>query len=332
VESGFFARWDTLPVRYKYVVFSATAFALAMAAGISDNRWATAGWVLGTLAGAFLCIYAFPSVWRYVFYLGLIYILAAMGTLMPLFYVSAAPFFIGWAIILHVLAILVAYNLVKDVFMQRKAYHIVALTEGKQAPYVPMGRWIIALVAFIFFADLSMVGYTSWALHDGTLALYIFCELVLIALAMYILEIPERAFGGKGVDFVPRVSLSEISSETKKVAKRIVKRPKREPKAARTVAAAKATRRPRVLVDGTLECPACGHDLAIDVRRCPECYKENEFAWCPASEHYIIPCPACGKPTVYGEGKCSHCDHDLALRYKCPNCLKANPLNRWERA
>jgi predicted RNA-binding Zn-ribbon protein involved in translation (DUF1610 family) len=65
---------------------------------------------------------------------------------------------------------------------------------------------------------------------------------------------------------------------------------------------------------------------------CPECYRDNEFAWCPVSEHYIIPCPACGKPTVYGEEGCSHCGKSLTAAYKCPNCLKPTPLQRWERS
>ena len=332
VESTLFGRWDALTVRHKYMVFATVVFIAALAAGASSTRWATAAWVLGTLGGGFLCIYAFPSVWRYLFYMALIYVLVALGALMPLFYLSIAPLFIGWAFILHVLAIGVAFNLVKDVVTQRRAYHLEALSEDKYAPYVPIGLWMLALIGFIVLTDISMVGYTQWALHGGTLTLYVFCELVLIALLMFVLDVPERAFGGKGEDFVPRVSLSEITTETKKVAKRLVKRPAREKPAKRTTRALRATRRPKVMVDGTLECPACGSDLAIDIRRCPECYRENEFAWCPVSEHYIIPCPRCGKHTVYGEEACSHCGAGSDLDYKCPNCLKGNPLNRWERA
>jgi hypothetical protein len=330
-ESGFFGRWDMLPVRYRYVAFSALALAAGLAAGASDTRWATPAWFLATVGGVFLCFYAFPSVWRYLFFFGLIYLLIALGVLPLIVYIDF-PVFIGVAFLGHVMAVVVAFNLLKDVVMQRKAYHIGALTSGHEAPYVPIGLWTLALGAFIALTDLSMVGLGLWINETWTLNPYLVSELFLIALLMYLLEVPQQAFGGKGDDFVPRVSLAEITSETRKVAKRIVKRPKLDGGAIRTAAVAKAKLRPKVLGEGTLECPACGSDLAIDVRRCPECYKDNEFAWCPVSEHYIIPCPACGKPTVYGEEACSHCGQSLTLSYKCPGCLKATPLQRWERA
>jgi predicted RNA-binding Zn-ribbon protein involved in translation (DUF1610 family) len=331
VESGFFGRWDMLPVRYRYVAFAVLALLAGLVAGISGTRWATPAWFLATAGGVFLCFYAFPSVWRYLFFFGLVYLLLAVGVLPLIVYIDT-PVFIGVSLLMHGLAVVVAFFVLKDVVMQRRAYHISALTSGNEAPYVPIGLWTLSLGAFIVYADISMVSLGFWITDTWTLTPYIFAELVLIATLMYLMEVPQRAFGGKGDDFVPRVSLAEITSETKKVAKRIVKRPKVDIGAKRTAAAAKSKVKPKVLREGTLECPACGSDLAIDVRRCPECYRDNEFAWCPVSEHYIIPCPACGKPTVYGEEACSHCGQNLSLNYKCPECLKATPLQRWERA
>lgn len=330
-ESRFLGRWDLLPPRYRYMALAALAFVAALAAGASGTRWATPAWVLASLGGVFLCFYAFPTVWRYLFYFGGVYLLLAVG-LLPLVVYIEVPVFIGVAFLMHVMAVVMAFNLLKDVVMQRKAYHISALTTGHKAPYVPIGLWSLALVAFIVFADLSMVGLGNWIAGRWELGFYVACEVVLLGLLLYLLEVPQRAFGGKGDDFVPRVSLSEITSETRKVAKRLVKRPKVPTGAKRTARAAAAAVRPKVLREGTLSCPACGSDLAIDMRRCPECYRENEFAWCPVSEHYIIPCPACGKPTVYGEEACSHCGQALSLAYRCPACLKATPLQRWERA
>ncbi len=329
---GMFGRWDALPARYRFMALAALAFLAALAAGATDLRWSTPIWVLAVLGGGFLCIYAFPSVWRYLFYIGLLYVFVATGAIMPLFYLSSAPLFIGWAFVFHVLGILVAYNLVKDVVNHRRAYHMAAIKEGKEAPYVPIGLWLLALLVFILFTDFSMVGFSRWALAEESLALYLGSEVVLVGLVMYLLNVPERAFGGKGADFVPRVSLREVTTETKKVAKKLVKRPKLGRPAARVAKVAEAARRPKVLAGGTLECPACGHELAIDVRRCPECYRDNEFAWCPVSEHYIIPCPSCGKPTVYGEENCSHCGIPLTLAYKCPSCFKPTMLKEWERA
>ena len=331
VESGFFGRWDMLPVRYRYLAFAVLALLAGLAAGASGTRWATPAWFLATAGGVFLCFYAFPSVWRYLFFFGLIYLLLAVGVLPLIVYIDI-PVFIGVSLLMHGLALVVAFFVLKGVVMQRKAYHISALTSGHEAPYVPIGLWTLALGAFIVYVDVSMVSLGYWISERWDLTPYIVAEVILIALLMYLLEMPQRAFGGKGGDFVPRISLAGITSETKKVAKRIVRRPKVDVVAKRTAAAAAAKVKPKVLREGTLECPACGSDLAIDVRRCPECYKDNEFAWCPVSEHYIIPCPACGKPTVYGEGACSHCGQDLSLNYKCPNCLKATPLQRWERA
>lgn len=332
VESRFLGRWDLMPARYRYVTFATILFVAGLAAGATETRWSTPAWALASLAAAFLCIYAFPSVWRYLFLLGLIYAVLALGTVPVVMYVDAAPFFIGWAFVLHTFAILVAFNLVKDVVMHRKAYHMAAISDGKEAPYVPVGLWLLALIGFMLVTDISMIGFGMWVLDEASLTGYAMSELVLIALLMYLLEVPERAYGGKGTDFVPRVSLADITSETKKVAKRLVKRPTAPKRFRRTDRIAETSMRPKVLAGGTLECPACGSDLAIDVRRCPECYRENEFAWCPVSEHYIIPCPSCGKPTVYGEEACSHCGQALTVNYRCPNCLKATPLLRWERA
>jgi predicted RNA-binding Zn-ribbon protein involved in translation (DUF1610 family) len=331
VESGFFGRWDTLPVRYRYIAFAVLLFLAGLAAGASGSRWATPAWFLATLGGVFLCFYAFPSVWRYLFYFGFIYVLLAVGIL-PLIVFIDIPVFIGVSLLMHGLAFVMAFFVLKDVVLQRKAYHISALTSGHEAPYVPIGLWTIALVAFLVFVDISMVALGFWTSGSWELTPYMVSELVLIAILMYLMEIPQRAFGGKGDDFVPRVSLAGMASETKKVAKRLVRRSKVDAGAKRTAAAAAAKVRPKVLRDGILECPACGSDLAIDIRRCPECYRENEFAWCPVSEHYIIPCPACGKPTVYGEEACTHCGKSLTLSYKCPNCLKGTSLQRWERA
>jgi hypothetical protein len=332
VRANVFGRWEALPPRYRFMLYAAMAFFAALAAGASEMRWATPAWVIAALGGLFLCIYAFPSVWRYLFYMGLLYVFISVGALGPLFYMADAPWFVGWGFVLHVVGILVAYNLVKDVVLHRRAYHVAALKDDKEAPYVPIGLWLMAIVAFVVITDISMVGFSRWAQSGDSLALYIGSEIILVGLLMYILNVPETAFGGKGEDFVPRVSLREITIEGKKVAKRIVKRTKLERPARRSVKAAEAGMRPKVLTGGTLECPACGSNLAIDVRTCPECYRPNEFAWCPVSEHYIIPCPSCGKPTVYGEESCSHCGHDLTLEYKCPNCLNATPLQRWERA
>ena len=330
-ESGFFGRWDMLPVRYRYIAFAVLLFMAGLAAGASGSRWATPAWFMATLGGTFLCFYAFPSVWRYLFYFGFIYLLLAVGIL-PLIVFIDIPVFIGVSLLMHGLAFVMAFFVLKDVVLQRKAYHISALTSGREAPYVPIGLWTLALVAFVVFIDISMVALGYWISGSWELTPYLVSELVLIAILMYLMEIPQRAFGGKGDDFVPRVSLAGMASETKKVAKRIVKRPKVDAGAKRTAAAAAAKVKPKVLRDGILECPACGSDLAIDIRRCPECYRENEFAWCPVSEHYIIPCPACGRPTVYGEEACSHCGQSLTRSYKCPNCLKGTPLQRWERA
>ena len=325
-------RWDQLPVRYRYMAGAFLAFLISIASGVSDMRWATPAWVIMGLIGAFLCLYAFPSVWRYLVHLGLIYFLIAIGAIAPLFYLERAPLWIGWAFVFHIAGLLVAYNLVKDVNLSRRAYHMAAMSEEKTAPYVPMGLWLLALLVFILLTDVSMYGFSLWARQGASIALYVVSEVIIIGLLLYLLNVPERAFGGKGRDFVPRVSITEMTSETKKVVKKLVKRSSGMKAAKRAAKVAHEKLRPKVLAGGTLECPVCSSELAIDRRRCPECYRENEFAWCPVSEHYIIPCPACGKPTVYGEDACSHCGQPLTIDYKCPQCLKSTPLNRWERA
>jgi hypothetical protein len=330
-----FKQWDRLPVRYRYAAGASLAFVASVAAGAADFRWATPVWVIAGLGGAFLCIYAFPSVWRYLVYMLLIYSLLAAGMLMPLFWLRILPLFLGASIVLHIVAIVFAYNFVKDVILTRRAYHEAAARDGKTAPYVSLGTWFLALLAFIVLTDLSMVGFSMWAQGGSPLYLYLGCELAIIPTMMFLLEKPERAFGGKGADFVPRVSLAEMGAETRKVMKRLVpSRPKGEGVAKKAVA--KLSRRPpavpRTLPVDATSCPACGADLKLDVRRCPECYKENNFAWCPASEHYIIACPSCGSPTVYGEPACRVCGKPLNIAYTCPACQKATPLNRWGRA
>jgi len=330
-----FGPWDRLPARYRYVVGASLAFVASVAAGAADFRWATPVWVIAGLGGAFLCIYAFPSVWRYLVYLGGIYIFMAGGAIAPLFGVRILTLFLGVSILLHCFGILIAYNLIKDFNLTRRAYHVAAAQDGQSAPYVPMGLWSIGVVLFMVLTDVSMVGFSMWAQADRPLYLYLVCEVLLVILMMYLLDVPERAFGGKGRDFVPRVSLSDITRDTRKVVRRIVTPgPKGEGVAKKAVA--KLSQRPAAIprtlpVDAT-SCPACGADLRLDVRRCPECYKETNFAWCPASEHYIIACPSCGRPTVYGEPACRVCGKPVDIEYTCPTCRKSTPLNRWGRA
>lgn len=330
-----FGPWDNLPVRYRYAVLASLAFVASIAAGASDFRWATPLWVIAGLGGGFLCIYAFPSVWRYLVYMVLIYSLLAAGMLMPLFWLRILPLFLGASIVLHVVAIVFAYNFVKDVVLTRRAYHEAAAREGNAAPYVSLGTWFLALLSFIVLTDVSMVGFSMWALDGRPLYLYLACELALVPNMLYLLDKPERAFGGKGADFVPRVSLAEMGAETRKVVKRLVPTRQKGEGVAKK-AAAKLSRRPtvvpRTLPVDAKSCPACGADLRLDVRRCPDCYKENNFAWCPSSEHYIIACPSCGRPTVYGESACRVCGKPVNVEYTCPTCHKATPLNRWGRA
>jgi predicted RNA-binding Zn-ribbon protein involved in translation (DUF1610 family) len=196
-----------------------------------------------------------------------------------------------------------------------------------------MGLWFVGVVLFIVLTDLSMVGFSRWAQSGRPLYPYLASEVLLVPLTIYLLDMPERAFGGKGRDFVPRVSLADIGKDTKKVVKRLV--PTRQTGQAVARKAAKAMRRaeaPRALPVATTSCPACGSELKLDVRRCPECYKESNFAWCPASEHYIIACPSCGNPTVYGEPRCRSCGEPVMVEYRCPTCQRSTPLNRWGRA
>ena len=336
-EPNPFKVWDRMQPRYRYAVLATLAFLGSVAVGATDFRWATPVWAIAGLGAAFLCIYAFPSVWRYLIHLGLIYVFMAVGTVLPLFYLDLAPLFIGALVLLHILAVLTAFNLIKDVNLSRRAYHVAAAKDGKWAPYVPMGLWLLAVVLWMVLVDLSMWGFSSWAQHGASKAGYLASEVMIVLLIPYILDVPERAFGGKGADFRPRVSLSEVGAETKKVMKKLVTRSPKESSAAavrrkgllRRPPAAVA---PRTMPEGAKSCPACGSDLRQDVRRCPECYKANDFAWCPVSEHYIIACPACGRPTVYGEDRCRHCGHGLAVEYACPSCGRATPLGRWGRA
>jgi len=79
-------------------------------------------------------------------------------------------------------------------------------------------------------------------------------------------------------------------------------------------------------------CPACGSDLDVELRICPECGEAQSARWCPVSEEFVVRCPHCKELTTYGREACPLCGKGLLPAFKCKKCKKSSDLREWKLA
>lgn len=160
-----------------------------------------------------------------------------------------------------------------------------------EGEYVPLGIWAAMVLFFFMFSNLSVIAWAYWAMGTIELWLYIAFEGVLILVTFYVLFVPEELHWKR-----------EFITET--IAKGGIR------------------------MSGE-HCPACGAEMEVEIRLCPECGSPSDFLWCPDSEEYVSKCPKCGELLTLGTGKCKSCGTALHKKVVCKRCKKRNAISDW---
>ena len=309
-------------IRNQFIIGIFAAFLISMAFGIyqSDSypRLFSAMWLLTGLAMIY-CIYrAFPDVWNYIFWLGPIYGMTVLGYLSFFHLTKVYPDnriefqMIGFMMLF--LSLILALFFIGRIkrFRDERSGVIEGpsgrITEKPEA-YFPLGLWIVGVLMFWLFGIISAWGWISWAKGESSRVVYILTEFLLLCGLVYILYIPQTKF-----EWVPEPSRPRRLMIPKRFL--IIPRTRRVPKAP--------------TIKAPMSCPVCSFPLVTEKRSCPRCGKVKDFHWCPASELYVIPCSACGKPTSYGKEYCTHCSNRLEPQIQC-GCGDKRRIRDWQR-
>jgi hypothetical protein len=258
-------------------------------------------WLIFGICAIFCISQTFPNVWIYILWLIAIYIFAVLGWI-AIFILRTA----SW-LALGLLSEAFAYGIAAYLI-----WHIKELRDNMPR-YVPLGLWTLAVIAFWLCANGTIYGWALWAIDHAGLHTYIFFELLIIALAIYILWLPQANFEWEPLPTLStrlrRIVHKELKLSLKRTGKRLHK-----------LKRSLSWRRPPVS-----RCPLCDANLITETRTCPDCGNSREFKWCVKSEEYIISCPYCKQPTLYGRPECGYCNKPLSKKIKC-SCGKSNLL------
>jgi hypothetical protein len=312
------------PVNQARLYQAVAGLALTLIVGLVPLTAATALFVALALVSFWLVRRAFPAMWLHGVWLAAIYALAFLGA--TLFALTAAvdsplagpiPLFGLGVVLLEALALYAGLALFAEIKSIRDFRTRLSIARGDaDIEYTRIGLWSLALAFFFLTANLSALLFVAWARGAPVLPAHAAAEAGLIGLAVYILYVPESAFGKLPKDY--------------KDAARV---PEREGLLARLTA-------PRpVPAGGDLgavkagdRCPVCEGALAFAERRCPSCAAATRVGWCAKSEVHVVDCEHCGKPVVYGKPLCPHCRGELREALHCRACRTSAPLRDWKGA
>ena len=257
-------------------------------------------WLLCALLGL-ICIWrAFPNVWKYSFWLLALYITAIGGWIF--IFVFTSKLYIPLGIILEILSYAIGIYFI---------YHIRSVRDQNIETYVPLGLWSLCIILFWFFSLFSIRAWYIWAKGTGALIEawgYIFSEVVLVIILIYILWVLDRKF-----ERIPEplivADLQELPGVLPKLKRRKV---------------------PKTVTKQPDRCPICNTKLIPDSRECRSCGNVRTFYWCKVSETYIIMCPHCNAPTSYGKERCRTCKKPIGQLIKC-TCGEKKPIKSWKK-
>jgi hypothetical protein len=296
--------------------------AATLVAGLLPYNAATGLFIILAGVSFYLVRRAFPAMWLHGVWLAAIYALSFLGA--TLFALTAAvksplagpvPIFGLGVVILEGLSLYAALALFAEIKSIRDFRTRLSIARGDGEPeYTRIGLWTLALMGFFLFSNLSALLFVAWARGAPVLPAHAAVEALLIGLAVFVLYLPESAFGS-------------LPKEYKDAARA----PEREGLLARLLAD-----RPTPLDLGAVKegdkCPVCGGALEFTKRKCPSCAAATRVGWCPKSEVHVIDCEHCGKPVVYGKPVCSHCHRELREAIVCKTCKTRAPLGDWKGA
>lgn len=268
---------------------------------VPDSIYRTGAWLIfGVLA--FVCFYlAFPHMWPYSIWLagiyggsafGLLLIAGRGGTFFPHYWTAAL---IG--LLFEGAAMALVYTVLMRVRIARTVI-------GSRAP---LGIWLLGVVIFFLFSNLSAAGWAFWAVTGSTagLAGYAGFEALLAFIAVYVCWAPEELVWGSPVAAVIPED-APVGDEHPAILKMLTGKKDPLPKA----------------------CPACGHALRPVQLKCPSCGEKAPAGWCAANESYVVPCPSCSSPALSADGRCRKCGTAMT-GLACPSCKRSSPFRDW---
>lgn len=313
------------PVDRTRVWLAVGALAATLIAGLLPQGPSTGLFLLGVAASFLLVRWAFPAMWLYGVWLAAIYALAFLGAVVfaltasvssPL--VGPVPLFAALVLLLELLSLYIALALFAEVKSIRDFRTRLSIARGDSPPeYARIGLWTLALVGFFVLANVSALFFVAWSRGAPTLPAHAALEGLLIGLGVYIIFVPEAAFG-------------ELPAEYKQA----VKQPEREPSLVRLIAARARARAQGAGREGAPadRCPVCEGPLEFENRKCPSCAAATRVGWCPKSEVHVVACEHCGRGVVYGKPVCPHCKGELKESVACRTCNVHTPLRDWRAA
>jgi hypothetical protein len=295
--------------------------AATLVVGLLPFNAATGLFIIMAGVSFFLVRRAFPAMWLHGVWLAAIYALAFLGA--TLFALTAAvrsplagpvPIFGLAVVILEGLALYAGLALFAEIKSIRDFRTRLSIARGDEDPeYTRIGLWTLALIAFFLFSNLSALLFVAWARGAPVLPAHAAVEALLIGLAVFVLYLPESAFGVMPKDY-----------------KDAARAPEREGLLTRLLAD-----RPKPAAGAVKEgdrCPVCAGALEFSERKCPSCAAATRVGWCPKSEVHVVDCEHCGKPVVYGKPVCEHCKRELREAVYCRACKTHAPLRDWKGA
>ncbi len=163
-----------------FALIAGISFFVSLCAGILGGTMNSILWVVFALIGFFFVWRAFRNFWKYSIWLVVVYIFGGAGA--PLLTTGNATFIFG-GLICEAFSVLILRDLLKKIIDLREEYENISL-----------GLWSLAVLLFFVFSNLSFLDFSSWIAGRSSLYLYLFSEIILIFLALYILYFLEIKF------------------------------------------------------------------------------------------------------------------------------------------
>jgi hypothetical protein len=262
--------------------------------------------------------------WLYALWLAAIYVLSFIGGTVfaltasvrsPL--VGPVPMFAALVVLLEVASLYIGLSLFAEVKSIRDFRTRLSITRGDNPPeYARIGLWTLALIGFFLLTNLSALFFVAWVRDAPVLWAHAAVEGLIAGLGIYIIYMPEVAFGQ-----LPREYRRAVKAEGPAF-----------PLVGVTAAGTLAPMGSPAEAVAHGRCPVCAGALEFEERLCPSCSMASKVGWCPKSEVHVIACEHCARPVVYGKVVCPHCRGELKEALLCHSCKVHSPLGDWKRA
>jgi hypothetical protein len=277
--------------------------------GLQQGELYIALWAIFGSMALILIFFAFPNTWTYGILLYAIYAITAFGVIL-LYHWGDSILYGGFSLSLpagvffFMASGYMTFHIIQSIKVTRD-FH------SKTHEYVPLGFWSIGVMLFTFFSFTSVL---SWSVSTGSngiwIPLYIFFEIAIAFLVVYILWIPDRNIDWTQKELPRSPAAQFISTKTQIVMDK--------------------TKEVKDMVVRTKNlCPECGMILKLEKKACPSCGITQKFGWCVRSEAYALPCSNCGKMSLLGTEKCPECQKALRNWITCNSCNLESPVKDW---